>query len=157
MEQREIKFRAWDGEAMIELKNAGLQYFDFEGSYALSFAVDGYSGFWAHEQYESASKKAAKFPIMQYIGLKDKNGVEIYESDIVEVHIFTQELGYNLGVTEGEKVFKGVVEFWEYGIGLNVGDAENNFYLVLAPGMLHEESFEILGNKFSNPELTQQS
>lgn len=91
--------------------------------------------------------------LMQFTGLKDKNVKEIYKGDIVSVHLFVQELGYNMGVTEGEKTYKGVIEFWEYGIALNVGDNENNFYLILAPGMLHEESFEVIGNIHENPEL----
>jgi len=128
---REIKFRAWDGDEMVILENAGLQYFDFEGSYALSFVVDGYSGFWAHEQYESASKKANKFPIMQFTGLKDKNGKDIYEGDIVE----------NDGIA--------VVRY------------KGNQFVIESPGSLaidyvSEYFFEtciVIGNQFQNPEL----
>jgi len=95
---RDIKFRAFDGEKMIELKNSGLQYFDFEGSYSLGFTVDGYTDFWAHEQYDTASAKAGKFPIMEFTGLslakksdgfnKDGNWktfIELFENDIVEL------------------------------------------------------------------------
>jgi hypothetical protein len=81
---RELKFRAWNEEIkeMIYLENSGLQYFDFEGSYSLGFTVDGYTEFWAHENYEETTKIANKFPIMQYIVTEGNQ--EIYEQDIIQ-------------------------------------------------------------------------
>ena len=83
---REIKFRAWNGSEMIYLPLAGLQYYDFEGSYALSFVVDGYKEFWAHENYKLLTEKASNFPIMQFTGFRCKDNTEIYEGDICSGH-----------------------------------------------------------------------
>ncbi|WP_137906087.1 YopX family protein [Chryseobacterium sp. 2VB] len=92
--------------------------------------------------------------VSQYTGLKDKNGVEIYEGDIVNFHIFTQELGVNYGVSEGEKEFKGYICFEELGLAFKQSEEDEEwFYLVYSPGMIHEESFEVIGNIHSNPEL----
>lgn len=70
---------------MIYLPFAGLQYYDFEGSYALSFVVDGYKEFWAHENYKSLTEKASEFPIMQFTGITLKDGTEVYEGDYFQV------------------------------------------------------------------------
>lgn len=134
---REIKFRAYiDGE-MILLPLAGLGYFDFEGSYALSFAVDGYSEFWAHEHYESATKKhCSNAPIMQYTGLKDKNGVEIYEGDILN---------------DGRGEY-GVVEYRQPQFVV----WSNNVHFQLAEGkinIMQLEYTEVIGNVHENQYL----
>ena len=87
-----------------------------------------------------------------YLGIKDKNAVEIYAGDIVKFHYFTEELGEDLGVVEGEKELIGHIVFQGLGLWFASDTEENSGYLIWFNG-IHEESFEIIGNIHENPEL----
>ena len=76
---REIKFRAWDKEERV------MYGFDFDMVEDSIFPAN--------------SKHFEDYEIMQYTGLKDKNGKEIYEGDILG---YWGEASWEVGFIDGE-------------------------------------------------------
>lgn len=93
------------------------------------------------------SKKSTLFNLMQSTGLKDKNGVEIFEGDVVSVR--------NHPFQKTEKSGAGIEIDGDYAISWNEGDltwcAGNLLLARLKPYVT------VAGNVWENPELLDQS
>ena len=115
---REIKFRAWDGLKMYQSHSI-----DEDG------AMCAYGDF--VNEVESPERKSTQ---MQYTGLKDKNGKEIYEGDIVRLS------GWNPEVCE--------VVFDRGGFCFRF-KPDDTYY----PDGKYLEDGEVIGNIYENPKL----
>lgn len=135
---REIKFRAWNGERMKEVLTWGFN----EGFISTP-----------HNISPKEDSPVEDFEIMQYTGLKDKKGVEIYEGDILSGNFGSVEFGsMNFGL--------GVVEFIEFNAQYWIKDIETLDEDHDDPQWSTTEdihqmctSFFVLGNIYENPEL----
>jgi uncharacterized phage protein (TIGR01671 family) len=126
---REIKFRAWDGE------NNRMIY---SGHTTTDFIFGGMGD----GVYEKGKLTLDLFDnLMQYTGLKDKNGKEIYEGDIIALYGFKQK--------EEVEIERDVVRWNEEEAGFWVGCAKS--YDQDNPKIL--TNIVIVGNIHRNPEL----
>jgi len=110
---REIKFRAWDGEKIV-----------------IPDTIDQRirKGFWKENSCVESSDT-----LMQFTGLTDKNGKEIYEGDILAIG-----LDFKVCVTFENGCFQ-IISNKEQGLSPLVKE--------------RAERLKIIGNIYQNPEL----
>jgi len=147
---REIKFRAWDScEQKILYVNDGfrIEHEIDNGLIAFKFADNG---------------AFSPFELMQYTGLKDKNGVEIYEGDILQYDVprFSSKPSPNPKVIGTEKDYAQIKAvnggfvfvrkfWWNDKTFPEMGDALAD----LQTKSWIQDNCEVIGNIYENPEL----
>ena len=129
---REIKFRAWDKSSKVIREVSNINWFD-----ELVYLDEKTSG-------EGVRRSLDDVDLMQFTGLLDKNGIEIYEGDILRCSRDYWDKTRNL-------VVEWHTDCWSL---LNTDDP------VGSEVMNHNSSFnvpeyerEVIGNIYENPEL----
>lgn len=142
---REIKFRAWDGDK----KQMHLpEYSDKETFHVLADGTIVETREYGFERHEMTSARPDTWTLMQYTALKDKNGKEIYEGDILRITWRTPNYG---------KYFQSD-DMWNDNEEIVFVEWRNmGFAFIEKSGKQHSKrkdaDIEIIGNINENPEL----
>ena len=136
---REIKFRVWDSTSKVMIYSENPDNNDNEYPTLLTIGLHGLPILIDRDSFKTNEIVGWNVDhnrfIQQFIGLKDKNGVEIYEGDI---------LNFNISFVYGEPL-KGVIVFKTASFVVKTNYSEYN--------MNHVDEIQIIGNIYENPEL----
>lgn len=125
MNNREIKFRAWNDGEMLSVP--------INSNYGLS----RFFGFLREDAI-----------LMQFTGFKDKNGKEIYDRDILQDSIKDEDTGQIIKSKE-TVYFDELLGGWMLDQSF---EQDRNYGTSLFQNLL-DFDYEIIGNVFENPEL----
>jgi uncharacterized phage protein (TIGR01671 family) len=145
---RKIKFRAWE-KSIKGLDARGMMWqsdetfkdyvVGFDGSVYEKF-VDSFAG----QSFENYRDVSDRFILMQYTGLKDKNGREIYEGDIVRYKLGSDwivgDVRYDADSARYVKRAEKAGSSWDY------KDLAS-----------YASSTQVIGNIYEDPELLEQA
>ena len=133
---RDIKFRAWD-KVSKQMLNIGLV--DLEDKIVYSAGDEQNSQSYRPEPLHHNFLNVERLVFMQYTGILDKNGNDIYEKDIVKN-------------TQTNKVYKVV---WNGSSAAFELEDKENQYMSLFFANEGFGRYKIIGNVYENPEEVQ--
>lgn len=130
---REIKFRAWDKKE------------EFMDS---AWLIDWEHGKVCHSKHNQSELDDCV--LMQYIGLKDKNGVEVYEGDIISFDLYGNEetekgiIMFDNGSFVAQTDFSPALDGTHHGHPLTYE---------LGSLIRNDKDVKVIGNIYENPDL----
>lgn len=150
---REIKFRAWDEQNKIMHQDFQFIKSGESGNDWIVFTSDKQTLQDPTHPFENPYF-GQQLKIMQFTGLKDKSGNEIYEGDIVPMKIGVQNYG-QWNVEDPNATLNGVFKWNEHQLCWIISYKHPNKYDLLSSslGWYNSPEFEVIGNIYQNPEL----
>lgn len=130
-----IKFRAWkiEGEYSRMLTTNQAVMTAIKNCYDGVGVAEGTTGY----HYADTTLKPQKYILMQSTGLKDKNGVEIFEGDVLYYIPFESHINDSIVVFEKGSFCKKMLRNGK----------------LTSVKFIDSEEYEVIGNIHENPEL----
>ncbi|NTP82124.1 DNA-packaging protein [Enterococcus faecium] len=130
------KFRAWDKERGMMNVNGFFNNFLIVQLF--------------NNNYSTYMEFVDQIEIMQSTGLKDKNGVEIFEGDVVSVSVRN---GFDY-LDNKVCIVKNSIDY----SGLVCATVDEDLeYQIFNTELFEEYTYEVIGNIYENPELLERS
>lgn len=151
---RDIKFKIWNKEEkkFLEINWEGEDTRHTKGKANICYSDRVYvtlSGYvnedgWPYE---------VDADILQYTGLKDKNGKEIYEGDILRCKCL-KKCKLDSCAKKVIQYKNSLIEWWKsgYNLGYRLRDSKGKT-MMIKPTHLNTMEVEVIGNIYENPEL----
>jgi len=135
-------YRAWDGKKMVWVDSLcwnamGAIWYGPGNQFGWAWINPSFTG-WNIDNPKPTENDI--YPVMQWTGLKDKNEKDIYEGDIVKFLWKDSENSYEECV--GQVFFKNGIFYFD-----------NDYMFAANDCNFMQNSLEIVGNIFENPEL----